>query len=288
MNVLAFHYDSVFGDKQARLNLERAVRILNVDLLINTDNEMRIRYVRHNILGLLSQPRDAVARMSHLLCVGCMEAFLNPAYEVAKKEGIDLVITGGGNEDSPVEVDLKWFFRSHKDRYTYLLNAKTRANVVKYVSQNLLDALTNPFFWNLCYPRNCVKHLFLKSVMNKLFRRKTPVGFYRFVDWDEKHMLSVLQRELDWRGPADRSTTKRFDCKLHLFLDRIRKKYLGVSEKEVISSILVATNSVSRRKALERIALEDKEEDRILDRIVQGILEEVGIAEHFAAVRKLY
>lgn len=281
MKVLAYHYDNGFTDTQAEVNLKKAVEVLNVDLIVNKNNKEQKRYFKYNISNLLSQYQsgNSIGSLASLLCVGCSEGYLNSAYKIAKKYGIKLIIVGG----NPVEPDLQFFYTPYKNQF------------VQFILKPISEVLTNPFFWNIYYYKKFYSYLHISVIKKQLVRKihtkvsKTMVvHFYDFIEWDESEIIYTLENKLGWRRPPNRSSTSRFDCKIHMLLDSIRKKSWGFSEKDVTYSNMIRENMISRDEAIRRIETETKEEDKCRDGIVEEIVDEVDMIDALDKVKKLY
>jgi len=303
MNVLAYSYYTAFVDEQAPLNVQNAVETLGVDLLINRHDEAQKRYLRHNIAKFAtadistSKGKASLAAVSHLLCVGCGDGYRKSAYQVAKKHGIQLMIDGGGN---PVAANLNIF-----------LNPASKTRYQELVAKPLMEVCVNPVFRNVFYYKNILRHMpilnpdiVLRSLANKTGIQLSTIyetikkiqgrggieelGLYNYVAWDERVMVDTIERELGWRRAAGRSTTTRFDCKVHILLDHIRKQTLGVAEKEVLYSNMIRREMLTRDEALQRIETENREEEAIIDDVVQEILGMIGASDKFEAIQRLY
>lgn len=285
LKVLGFNYDGGFTEPQAKENLRSAIDILNVDLEVNDDGSHQRDYLRHNILFLTKQPPSRLPTFSHLLCVGCVEGCIRPAFAMAKRHGVNLVLSGG----NPTEVDFRYFFTPFgDDQYQYISQG-----IPHYFAKKFLEVATSPGMWNPVYGKNIRNHLSLGEiagvVLGKLpSSRPTLLSFYNHVEWNEREILDLVEGNLNWSRPKGRSTTTRFDCQIHVLLDRIRKRHMGVSEKEITYSVMAKSGMITREEAMSRIEAEESEESEIADQIVRELLEILEIGDHFDDVRKLY
>jgi len=116
MSVLAYHYDSGFSDDQARLNLRNAIDRLGVDLVVNDDRTLQRKYLKYSLTKLVEQPEANLPYLSHILCTGCDHALLIPAFRLAQKHGIRLIVAGG----SPIEFDFRCLYRSQGKLYRHI------------------------------------------------------------------------------------------------------------------------------------------------------------------------
>jgi hypothetical protein len=284
MNVLGFTYEHSFSDEQAIRNVNNAVKILGIDLIRNTDDKEQKRYLKHNILKIATQHPENISRLSSLLCVGCSQGYVKKANEIAKINTINLIMQGG----SPVEPDMRFFERG-----------QVRDNLLKSVMKEIGEVLSNPIFYDLRYYKN-IPHQMASSttnskyVFNKIlqpFSGRSKISrhhFFDYIEWNENEIISTLENELEWRRPIDRKTTTRFDCAIHILLDTLRLRYLGISDKELMYSIMVRKKMLSRDEAVNRTKLEIEEEERLLDKTLRDILAILNESNKYDEVRQIW
>lgn len=281
MHPLAFHYDNGFLDAQAKLNVENAVKILNVDLVINTNNNLQLRYLKKNFMEIPKQPVNSLGRLFSILCVGCAEGYVEPANTLAMKHGISLVIQGG----CPVEKNLKWINPSNP-------GASGKKARILLAMRELQEIMTTPIFFDLRYSRNILRHLTSTTMLmnyatSKFFRKKSKVArehYFHYCKWDENEIVETLESNLKWRRAEGRSSTTRFDCRLHLILDALCSKYLGISDKEMTYSLMIRRNMIKRTEAIQRLETEITEEEKILPQTLKEITSILGYGEHSESI----
>lgn len=276
VKILAYNYQGAFTDPQAVENLRRAAGHLNVDLAINRDDRIQRRYVARNLRSLLRQPPERLPALCGLLCTGCREGIDYPALALARRHGIKLILSGG----CPVEADLQWLVRPRRGAgYRDMMSTPWRFRRLR-----LGQAATNPFLLHPGYPRNLLRYLALPSPLpylrKKLAGMENP-AFYDYIRYDEDEIIALLRDKVGWGTPEGRSSTKRFDCKLHAVLDALRRKYAGVSEKEVQYSLMIRRGLMTREKALARLSAGALEERAALPGLLRDVLEAAGVAETY-------
>ncbi len=246
MKVLAFTYESSFTHPQATENVRVAVERLGIDLVVNRNDRVQKRYVRHNLLAFAGQEPDRLPGLSHLLCVGCVEGTRYAAARCARKHGIKLVVSGG----CPIEVDLQNYDRSPGSAVG-LADHTTQAWRLRRLRVSRLPFL--PMLWDPRYPKNVLRYLKLPnplSYVGSALDGMEYVALHTYVEWNEVELLDKLRGALGWRNPEGRTSTKRFDCKIHQLLDGIRRKHMGLSEKEAELSAMIRRGMLSRDAAL--------------------------------------
>ena len=284
MNVLGFTYEHSFSDKQAILNVNNAVKILGVDLIRNTDDKEQNRYLKHNILEIGRQHPESIARLSSLLCVGCSDGYVKKADKIAKDNNISLIMQGG----SPVEPDMKFFGEKQGGE-----------KFLKLAIKELGEVISCPIFYDLRYYKNITRQMAsIKEVskfnINKILQ---PISwqskisrhhFFDYIEWNEQEIISTLENKLEWRRPIDRKTTTRFDCVIHILLDTLYRRYMGISDIEVMYSIMVRKKMLSRVEAINRAKLEIEEEEQLLDKTLRNILAKLNESSKYDEVKQIW
>jgi hypothetical protein len=284
MRVLAFNYEHSFTNKQAKRNVEKAIKILGVDLIQNRDDRKQMQYLKHNLLALPSLPVQNIGRLSSLLCVGCEKGYVDKANEVAKNNGIVLIMQGG----NPVEVDLRFFMPTQK-----------KIEILKIMMKEIRDVLTNPIFYNLGYYWNIQFQMefigkALKKIKKHILKPILPRPkilrdhFFDYIPWKEDEVVSTLERELEWRRPEKRVTTTRFDCAIHSLVDTLRLRYMGTSDKDLMYSMMVRKRMLSRDEALNKAKVENEEEERLWESTLRDILMKFGELDKYDPMRTIW
>jgi hypothetical protein len=280
---LAFNYSQGFVEPQASENLERGVRVLGVDLVRNTDNALQHRYLRHNIMSL-STARPSQRRLVGLLCTGCDSGYVDAAMRAAEEHGISLIVQGG----CPVEP----FLRGYLTNDVRLIANSPR---ISLILEELKEYIGNPgLFMNPRYPMNLRHMCYVKGLLNRFLpQRKSAhaikrMHYFDYMPWNDEADTAELERELGWRRPPGRSVTMRFDCRLHVLVDRFRILYQGFSEKDAIFSAMVRKKMLTREQALDRAAREVAEDELLVDQVIQEVARTVGLEHRIGELRGLW
>jgi len=283
MKPLAFNYSQGFVEPQAAENLEAGVRMLGVDLIRNTDNKNQHRYLRHNLKALL-KARHRQGRLADLLCTGCAAGYVEAADKAAKEHKISLIVQGG----SPVEPFLNAYMTS---------DVRSIANscTLSLVGQDMREFFGNlGLFVDPRYPMN-LKHMgnirnFVRRILPRTQRSSEleRIHYFSYMPWDDRANTAELERMLSWRRPPGRSTTMRFDCRLHVLVDRFRILYQGFSEKEAIFSCMVRKKMLTREEALARARRETAEDEQLVDRVIEEVVQVVGLEQRLPEIRRFW
>lgn len=290
MKPLAFHYYHRFSHEQARCNVDQAVRALGVELVRSEDDCLQADYLRYNIQRLAQLPPRKIGRMSHLLCVGCTEGYARKAEELAIESNIPLIVEGGGT----LETDLRFFGKPSEPA------SSRRAWVVKMACRELSDIVNTRLFYHPLYCKNISRHAasistFLRHrwrlLSDRLARKRRLVSrasFFEFIEWDYKRIVPILERDIGWSRPQGRTATIRFDCKIHILLDGLRRRYLGFSEKEVVYSNMIRQGMISREEAIEKVGKELSEESQLEVEVLRDVLSRIDLSSRFSNMQRIW
>jgi len=294
MHPLVLFYDNGFADEQSKRNLANAVRILGVDLIRNEDATIQKKYLRRNLLLLPKVRRQRLGRVLPILCTACNLGYDRASYDIAKKNGVTLILHGG----NPVEPDLRSFWKPGAFH-------SSRVHLFAMMINETWELLTTGLFYNPLYWRNIRTHTlgwqYLLWSINRRFsesanenkQKGLPVkaikdAFHNYIAYDENKIVTTLEAELEWRRPEGRSTTTRFDCLIHVLLDSLRQKYLGVSETAVTYSMMIRAGLIEREEALRRTEREIKENNQFVEPFLREVLSRIDAADKYDELLKLW
>jgi hypothetical protein len=86
-------------------------------------------------------------------------------------------------------------------------------------------------------------------------------GFYYYIYWDEKEILSTITKELDWKGASDTKTTWRIDDAAYPLINYLYYNLVGFTEHDEMYSKMIREGQITRSDSLKR--LEDDHKPRI-------------------------
>lgn len=85
-----------------------------------------------------------------------------------------------------------------------------------------------------------------------------PLGFYDYIYWNEKKIVSTITNELEWEGCKDSTTTWRVDDSAYPLINYMYSKLVGFTEHDEMYSKMIREEQISRKKALERCISDHK------------------------------
>ncbi len=274
MRVLAVNYANPFTDETARLNIDRMVKKLGVELVqFNFRRQLHERILRNNILAWFRNPSPA---MVPVICIGC-KIIWPRILRIARHHRIRCIINGG----NPYE------YTSFKKE---LLGVASGSDLVTSYSRNIFGLLKEGFRnWRYLNPRYLPQ-----TVLGYLFGNQYAPGsrlyggdikridLFHYIPWREEEVIDRIRAELDWECPADANSSWRFDCRIGHLKDFMYLKTLGMTEKDDFYAKLVREGEVERTEALRRLEVENRiRYDHITDLLRQvnvpvGILDTLG------------
>jgi hypothetical protein len=266
LRVLAVNYQNPFADDQARENIAKMVRILQVDLVrFRLPRGLHENMLRNNLLAWLRSPSAA---MVPVICIGC-KIIWPKIMAIAREHDITCIVSGGNPyEYTSFKRDLLGVRPDASLASTYLWNifrlGQEALNNRPYLKSAYLSYTLRGFLFSNPYA--------LGSRL--LGRRLQKIDLFHFIPWDEKEVLSRIESEIGWRSPPDSPSTWRFDCRLSHLKDLMYLSTLGVTEKDDFYSQLVRDGKMSREEALKRIDRENRVDRTAID----GIFRQLDVA----------
>jgi hypothetical protein len=249
MRVLAVNYENPFTDPEAAKNLQKMIRILEVDFVqFGLKRRLHQRILKNNILAWFRHPSPA---MVPALCIGCKIIWPH-ILKIAKRNNIRCIINGGNPfEYTSFKKTLLGLSDTASLKHTYLKNfaglyREARSNAAYLKPQFLIPTLKGYLFGNPYAPGSAL-----------LGRRMQFMDFFHYVPWSEQKVVSRIQDELDWDYPRHPGSTWRFDCRIGHLKDYLYLKTLGMTEKDDFYSKLIREGQTTRDEALSRLTREN-------------------------------
>lgn len=206
-------FDNGFLSTEASENIRKLTTRLNVEhISFKADWELMKRLYRHFLLT------------AGELCSPCNIGIGSFLYDTANKYSIPLIISGFSPRTDAV------------DNNVYHITTEYFQNVAKgYFSKNeIKDFLHSKAFTRALY---------------HLTGRIKYITLPLYVEWDEEEIISVLERQIDWKVETP-ITTEHTDCIATKLKEYLRIKEFGFSEKTMKFSVLVRNRFMNREEAL--------------------------------------
>ena len=251
LNPLAVHNDNDFETEQARINLKSITDKLNVDLVVTkTESNLAKKIVREKMEMNAPFGLDLVLAQT---CEACEYGFESAAHNVAKREGVKVILWGDSQNESTKP-------------YHSLVGSKMPSKIEKLLSPGVI---------------NRIKYHYLFSRLKKECGPKhhsgiIPLHLYDYIEWDRRKIVSTIENELGWSKPKGGVTTWRTDCELVPFVSFLYQKYYGVSKLELGFSNMIRDNKMSREKAMEELK---QMEDQFDISELEKFLRKTGVKE---------
>jgi hypothetical protein len=172
-------------------------------------------------------------------------------YRYAKENGVNLVLGGNNVGNSSFEQEhFKTGFLGvfPNERGIYSTYGKAKLSLLLW-----LEYVKNyhNFHWSVFSEYLSGAYVYLFESMSKP-EEVTPIGFYDYVYWNEKDVVSTIQSELGWQGASDTSATWRIDDSAYPLIDYMYLRLVGFNEFDEFYSKLIREGQVSREEALKR------------------------------------
>jgi len=257
MRVLALTVDSGAIMPEGYRNIERVTSALGVDHVWIKD-EKQIETARKNTKikfhAWLKKP--SIHTIVPTLNAGDKTMNLR-IYRYAKKHEIPLVVGGNNVGNSSFEQEhfktgFLGVFPDERGMYStydriklsFLLGLEFFKNYHNYHWSVFKEYVTGAYVY------------FFESMLRP--KGVTPLGFYDYIYWNEKDVVSTVRNELGWEGVSDTPATWRIDDAAYPLIDYLYLRLVGFNEFDEFYSKLIREGQVSRDEGLKRCLMENR------------------------------
>ena len=280
MRVLTLTVDSGAILPEGYRNIKRVTDVLNVELVWLKD-EKQIETARQNTKikfhGWLKKPSINTIVPVHNSGDKTMNLRM---CNYAKENRIPLVMGGNIIGNSTFEQD-HWktgFLGVFPDEHgVYSTPDKIRLSFLFW-----LEYLKNPSNFHIPILKEYLEGAsvyFFESVLKP--KGVDSLGFFDYIYWNEKEVVSTVTKELDWKGASDATTTWRIDDAAYPLMNYIYYKLVGFTEHDEMYSKMIREGQIAREEALER-CLADHESRWIHGHRLLSSLEELEVSKEQA------
>jgi hypothetical protein len=267
LRVLAYSVDNGFIPEQTKMNMKNITDMLNVKLVIEKHQNLE-RCLKHHISAWIKRPSAA---MIGLLCTGCKYSMVSRIKKFAEKEKIPIVILG----ETPFETE------GHYKRNLMKINPNSGDSSTidrSFIAGYLNRVLRNPRWILNPYA------LMMQFAEYFFYFRKNVLGigdffpffpFMNYIRWEEKKVVSILTKELDWKQNPNVEMNWRGDCQVAILKLYLYKKILGFNDTDEGLSCLIRDKQITRQEALERLG----KEGTIPEGAVKEVFKNLGVSD---------
>lgn len=277
MRVLTLTVDSGALLPEGYRNIKRVTEVLNVEHVWLKD-EKQIETAHKNTKikfhGWLKKP--SINTIVPVLNSGDKTMNLR-MYRYAKENRIPLVMGGNiiGNSTFEQEHWKTGFLGVFPDEHgVYSTPDKIRLSFLFW-----LEYLKNPSNYRIPILKEYLEGAsvyFFESVLKP--KGVDSLGFYDYIYWNEKEVVTTVTEELDWKGASDATTTWRIDDAAYPLMNYLYYKLVGFTEHDEMYSKMIREGQIAREEALER-CLADHESRWIHGPRLLSSLEELEVSK---------
>jgi hypothetical protein len=273
MNPIAVNYDNETVSPQAKQNMENAVRKLNVGFVsIKSRSNLRKKLIADKIR--MNIALNDVNNINSSLCTHCWVGEEATVTNVTIKRRLSLVLYGHSEDEKTVfatnDFENNLVQNDFKTNRMTISNLSSLADKAKTILSPRL-----PRYVNILYnSRRFARELNYNS--NSANRQWTPkfLPLFEYIDHNEKDMVALLKKELDWDKSPEAKIPWRFDCKVAGLSQYILWKQFGFSKFDDHLSKQIRKGLMSRAEALGVVTIEDEESE--FEQFIPA-LEEIGL-----------
>ena len=256
MRILAVTVDSGAIMPEGHRNIETITKVLDVDHVWIRDEdqiETAKKNVKIKFRAWLKKP--SIHTIVPVLNAGDKTMNLR-IYKCARENGIPLVLGGNNVGNSSLE-------QEHFKTGFLGVFPDERGMYSTYDTMKLSFLLALEFFKNYHNFHWPVLKEYAEGAYVYLFESfsrpegVTPLGFYDYIYWNEKEVVSTIRNELDWNGAVDTTATWRIDDAAYPLIDYLYYKLVGFNEFDEHFSKLIREGQLSRDEALTRCLSEN-------------------------------
>jgi hypothetical protein len=267
MKVLAVNYENPFTDPQAKLNIQNAIKKLNVDIVrFKLKSKIHERIFKNNVTAWFRKPSPGLVPM---MCVACKNLWWE-ILKIAKRYNIHCVVSGGNRFEQVSFKKVLLLTSAHENAETTLI--KEIFGILRETSKNL------SYFKPHIAPWLVKGYLFGNpyALGSRLLGHNVAgIDLFFFIEWKEHEVLSRIQSELAWDYPKQSGSSWRFDCKIGHMKDFMYMQTLGITERDDFYAKMVREGLIGRDEALQRL----QKENMIHLGHIKQLLNEVGITD---------
>jgi hypothetical protein len=256
LRVLAVTYDNGYMPEQTRRNILGSVQKLGVDHEFCRDAPV-MDSVASFLMAFARKPDPALVAF---LCNGCMSGMMKGLYGTARRHGVHLILSGGGEPETSFAEPL---LQVRPERFGH------RGSLVVGAGLRLA---ANPRY--LLHPRTLLS--FLREGYARYMLKGGEIQYvslFHYVPWDEGAIEERIHSRLGWRKPEGFTTNWRSDCQIHLIKQYFYRELLGFTKNDEILSNMIRERRLDRSEALERL----ERENDLPEEIINGFLERHGV-----------
>lgn len=267
LKVLAVNYDNEFATDQAIVNLKRACKILDIDLVRFRSK----RNIAHKIAKFNIRASSEFGQFRE--CAGCTYGYISVVYKSAIQHKAPMIFWGESRQEATKEMELKAFevIRNHKLKYLKLFNINF------YIAEyyRLLQRLEFYISWNNIFNRR----------FEPIFNNKNikDIRVFNYIPWNRKNIKDTIMNELGWEIPEGSKSTWKTDCFMIALTNFYLIKLFGCSKTCLGYCKMINNGQMTREEAInqeeyvlanysnnvkelleDKIGLSEKEADRII------------------------
>lgn len=212
---IALFVDNGFALPEMYDNIENAVNILNIDLLIYRTNDMKIIF-RHL---LKSRKNIYYCRVCHILLENIIK-------DIAKKYGIKLILGGYTKGQSYVKQEaLSWIFKE-SDLNTLEVIQNTRE------LQRFEGVFLDPIKYTM-----------------KQYPDIVQISPFKYLNYNEEKIMTTLKEKLKFQSPRKSWPKDSTNCFFNYVSQYLAIRQFGYSQHETELSDLIRSGEMSRERA---------------------------------------
>lgn len=272
LHAIAVMIDVGDHTKEASWNLKRMTEILNVELEVLKDEkaiEKSKRNLKMNFHAWLKNPSINLI----VPIITLTDKTINwQLYKYAEENKIPLII--GGNVVGNSNFEQEHFKTGYLGVFPDERGVYSTYDKIRLAFLFGYEYMKNPRYFHGSSIKELAKGFYVYFFVN-LHQPKgiDMLGFFDYIYWCEKEILSTIREELDWKGVSNTTTTWRIHDRSSSLYNYLYYNLVGFTEHDEMYSKMIREGHISRDEALKRCMSDH--EPRIT--LLMNILEELEV-----------
>lgn len=259
LRVLAFSVDNGCMPRETIENIQNAVTILGVDLVMHKHDQLQ-KSLKPFLSAWFKRPTP---EMVASICLGCKYGIQLAYMQTAAKYKIPLFLSGGGEPE-------KSFAQGFYANRMQFLSPRLRL-----IWGQIKELLINPRY--LLHPillyRMFMEYLYnfsprsVRRLLMKLHGCQDWVylQLFNYIPWSEQEIMSTITTELKWQKYSESKASWRSDCTVNLVKNYFYNQTLGFTKNEEMVSNLIRQGVLTREEGFKRLENDNQIEQAYIE-----------------------
>jgi hypothetical protein len=238
---LSVHYDNGFRHNQAVQNARTVCRNVGVNLVeCHSKDSLSVRTTTEALRATIPFGPGTACQY---VCRPCYNGGLGFVYSTAEKYEIPFILWGDSRvEDLSFQAIKRQVMGYHSPlRYVFSLRCLSFLKFIYLFMIQRGESLPS---------RNLPIEFHSPKLRNPNIQE---LSYFNYIKWERNKIKEAITKETGWKKPAEKLSTWRFDCYLHILVNYCYKKAIGFNHDMDGLANMVRAGKMDRAEALDLI-----------------------------------